>query len=468
MQLGFSSRNSIAFRPLSLVIAGLVCLSAAVSYAPSVLAQDHAGQPMTYGVRQTLDDGAIVYVSANGRELRLIQPDGSGDHLLWRVPDSVIGSAISNVVWRPDAQQIAFTSSHEATCSEFGADLYLINPDGSNLRRLTNAPACAELAGYPQSRASVQVENELASFSDYLVYIEGAPTAQVVTIAPNSSVLVTFPQVADLGTGVLQAAVAIHGTTRWVNAAIMADVVAGQNTHLGTLTISGSGISAYGATQPSWNPDGSKLAYQLGQGKLWQVGLNVPILGEGGPLLAAQATNSVAGTHPRWSPVGDEVLYQRFDTSPSTISRATVDSNDAGTALASVVLISGMDWLSDGSGFVVADDDALLAHTDLFRMTFANNQITQLTQTSGHQAAAEPSSSPDDTRLVYTYVEDVQANPVQPQLHIMNSDGSGDHVLVEGGRVADWSRVNPQAPPIPTATPVPNLDIKTYLPCALR
>ena len=225
----------------------------------------------------------------------------------------------------------------------------------------------------------------------------------------------------------------------------MADVVAGGNTYLGRLIISGNGTLAYGASHVSWNPNGDSLAYQLGQGSLWQVGLDVPILGDGGPLLDPQVNNTVAGTDPDWSPVGNEVLYQNTTTSNFNISRVDVGATNTGTPLASVTYISGLDWFTDGSGFVVADDDALLSHTDLYTMTFADNSIGQLTQTSGHQAAAEPSMSPDDSQIVYTYAEDVRANPLNPQLRMMNSDGSGDHLLVAGGRLADWSRVAPSA-----------------------
>lgn len=437
----------LAAKALLVATIGLIFLGHPLSGAHgSVLALNSTSLSQPAQANRISAGDTIVYVKEDGRELRLIQPDGSNDRLLWRVPASVIGSAISSVAWRPDAKQIAFTSSHEATCSEYGHDIYLIDPDGTNLRRLTNAPACAVLAQYPQGSASVRIENHLASPTDFLVYIEGAPTATQVTIPTDSSVLVSFPQVADLGSGVMQGAVVINGTTRWYDAAVMADVTAGQNTHLGTLVISSGGFPAYGASHPSWSPDGDNLAYQLGQGRLWQVSLTVPILGEGGPLLAAQTNNSVLGTDPRWSPVGNDVLYQRFDTSPSTISRAQVGGTDPGTALASVVLISGLDWFNDGSGFVVADDDALLAHTDLYTMTFADNSIGQLTQTSGHQVAAEPSMSPDNSQIVYTYVENAQANPLNPQLRIMNSDGGGDHLLIAGGRVADWSLVAPSDP----------------------
>lgn len=404
-------------------------------------------------------DTTIVYITEDARALRLIQPDGSNDQLLWQVPADIPGGPIDSVMWRPDAQQIAFTSTHEATCSEFGADIYLINPDGSHLRRLTNGPACAELAAYPQGSVTVEINNQLANFSEYLVYVEGAPTAKVVTVPPGNTVLVPFAQVADLGDGVTQLVVAINGTTRWFDAGVAVDVAPGENAHAGMLTIANSGLGAYGATQVSWSADGTRLAYQLGEGRLWQVGVDVAPLAEGGPLLAPQINSSVAGTYPVWSPNSDELLYQRANGSAFTIARAQVDGDNAGTDLANVTNTSGIAWLNDGSGMVVADfSDFLLSHVDLYLMTFADEHIVQLTQTSGRQAAFLPGSSPDGSQIVYGYTEDAEARPFQSELHIMNIDGSGDHLLVADGRRASWSRVAPQNPLDPTATVEPTVE----------
>jgi len=111
----------------------------------------------------------------------------------------------------------------------------------------------------------------------------------------------------------------------------------------------------------------------------------------------------------------------------------------------------------DGSGFVAADHDALLSHVDLYLVRFADNSVTQLTQTT-LEAAVYPKVAPDNSQIVYTYVADLQARPLQPELRIMNIDGSADHLLVKGGALADWSRVAPQNPP---ATPQPTATATT-------
>lgn len=447
----FKSAHNLLFR-IALIIATL-CLSGNLpGWLPEVYAKSLA---------QGTNDTTIVYVSEDARSLRLIQPDGSNDRLLWQVPDDVPGGPIDSVMWRPDAQQIAFTSTHEATCSEYAADIYLINPDGSNLQRMTNGPACAELSAYPQGSATVQIKNQNSNFSEYLVYIEGAPTAKVVTVAPGGTAMVAFPQVADLGEGVFQLAVATNSTTRWFDASVAVDVTPGENAHAGMLTVAGGGFPAYGATHVSWSPDGLRLAYQLGQGRLWQVGIDAPLLSEGRALLDAQINNSVVGTYPVWSPVGDEVLYQRLNGSRFVIARAQVDGDSQGEDFANVTDTSGIAWLSDGSGMIVsAYSDLLLTHVDLYLMNFADNNIVQVTQTTGEQAAFLPNVSPDNSQLVYGYTQNAKGQPFNSELRIMNMDGSDDHLLVKDARRASWSRIAPQNPaatPTPTIQPTPSV-----------
>src|SRR4051794_20547401 len=110
------------------------------------------------------DAGTIAYVRYNnetGDEIWLINPDGSDNHRIYSVgkPDPEGVFYILGLDWRPDASEIAFTSNHEATCSLYESDLYAIQPNGSGYRRITNAPTCTELAGYPKGSVRVEVQN---------------------------------------------------------------------------------------------------------------------------------------------------------------------------------------------------------------------------------------------------------------------------------------------------------------------
>ncbi len=128
---------------------------------------------------------------------------------------------------------------------------------------------------------------------------------------------------------------------------------------------------------------------------------------------------------------------------------------------------------------VVADfSDFLQTRVDLYRMTFADDNIVQLTQVGEQRGAILPSVSPDGSQIVYAFTEDIAGSASAIQLRIMNVDGSNDLLLTANGRRASWSRVAPQVPaeptatpqptPAPTVTPDPLLKHKHYLPSIIR
>jgi hypothetical protein len=107
--------------------------------------------------------GTIAYIR-NGTEIRLIEPDGSNDRRLWTHPDASKDLGIGSLAWRPDGQELAFSSSHAAVASLYDADLYAIRPDGKGYRKLTNAPDRGEYSGYPKGSVSVTVRNDQPTY----------------------------------------------------------------------------------------------------------------------------------------------------------------------------------------------------------------------------------------------------------------------------------------------------------------
>src|ERR1044071_4696210 len=130
----------------------------------------------------------IAYVRA-GTEIRLIEPDGSNDRRLWTHPDAKSELGINGVAWRPDRKELAFSSGHAAVTSLFHSDLYAVKPDGSGFRKLTNPPDRAEFARFPKGSVSVTVRNDhpiykqsQASAGVFIVYVAGASEPQQVTV----------------------------------------------------------------------------------------------------------------------------------------------------------------------------------------------------------------------------------------------------------------------------------------------
>jgi hypothetical protein len=67
----------------------------------------------------------IAYVRG-GTEIRLIEPDGTNDRRLWTHPDARPELGIYGLAWRPDHKELAFSSGHASAASLFHSDLYAI------------------------------------------------------------------------------------------------------------------------------------------------------------------------------------------------------------------------------------------------------------------------------------------------------------------------------------------------------
>ena len=82
----------------------------------------------------------IVFIHADGH-LSLVHPDGTELHRIALPADASIDGATGGATWSPDGAWIAFTAR------EAGADnpdVYLVRPDGTDLRQVTDTPGVAE------------------------------------------------------------------------------------------------------------------------------------------------------------------------------------------------------------------------------------------------------------------------------------------------------------------------------------
>lgn len=380
--------------------------------------------------------GTIAYISTDRSSVHLVAPDGSGDHVAWSVPTGTV-YGVEDVKWSPDGSRLAIASGHEALCSIYQYDLYTLRPDGSDLTRVTNSPACAGLVGKPTGGVSVKVDNLLTDEVQFFVYVAGAPQAQLVTIDGGFEGTVVFPTVADLGAGVPQYVVASNGNLRWFSAGVSADVIPGGTVDAGTLTIDADSITTFGAMSVTWSPDAGTLGYQFGQGALWRVDADpASEVGER-PLFDLPPGTSLLGNDPAWSPVGDEVLYERFDTDPWSVSRAIVGGSDPGTPVVTVSLTHGIAWLPDGSAFVVSGSDSLLGSADLYLVDIATGSATPLTA-EGNAYAYWPAVSPDGMNVAYTHIEGSPSAPTAVELRTMGIDGSSDQVIATNAIQPSW------------------------------
>jgi TolB protein len=386
-------------------------------------------------VAASTDPGVIAYVQRSTHDIHLIAPDGTGDRLLWTAPFPQSPWPAYELAWRPDGGELAFSSDHEETCSYFESDIYGIRPNGTGYRRITNAPACAALAGLPKGSVTVNVSVYASPGS--LVYVQGAPGAKFAT---NGAM--TFDNVADFGPGVLQRAVGIYtnysGEQRSEGYPPYADVLPNQTVSGGAVNIPGIGISQLGPGKFTWKPDGLGLAYAMRSGsRISQIPANPSYgaIGEeipavGGPTLVA------------WGPdAAHSDLYLYF-AKDDGIYLNTLANPGGGTKLVDVVAFEGemvfdIEWLPDASGFLYSKKYVYLGiWTNIFEYNFATGESTEITDLPDDNEARRFSLSPDGQQIVFEWTTE----PWDPtsDLYIINRDGTGLRLLVEDAGRPAW------------------------------
>ncbi|MEZ4867808.1 MAG: hypothetical protein R3C14_41160 [Caldilineaceae bacterium] len=432
---------------IGLLIA-VVALLAMTALGGPHTATVHAAPPANAALTSPTAMGAIAYLYNNSTEIRLVEADGTNDRLLWRAPNPEL-HRIGNVAWSPDGTRLAFSSDHETVCSLFRSDLYTIKPDGTDLQRVTNAPACSELATYSKGSVTIDVENQLTE-SIYFIYVEGAPEAQEVIINPATKKRIIIANVADFGDGVQQRVVIFQTEQNsWIYPTAVVDVLPNAMATAGDFTISNSNkFSFYGAYSPSWRRDSQAIGFALGAVSAYQVAAN-PGIGAHGEALFSEGSHFA--TSVALSPLDDRVLLFSYPY----MSLGTVGNSES---VARVVEFSGdlygVDWLADGSGLVAGEVAGFeTKYANLFTYTYGESNVQHLTNYES-EFAADPSVSPDGTELVFIYAPTIDADA---ELQIMNIDGSNVRSLGVKGIHPDWGMPSQAAQPTPTPTVMPTV-----------
>ena len=408
--------------------------------------------------------GTIAYVRADtGDEVRLIEPDGSNDRRLWAHgladPHQVYG--IYNMAWRPDARELAFASTHENWCSINYSDVFAVRPDGSGYRRITQAPACGALASYPKSTVQVPVKNVSqygSSFTGF-VYFQGAPSIQPVSLAAGASTVVTFQNVADFGADVLQIAAFIDGANREYSVGTAVDVQAGKTATTGQLSVIPPSNMGWEPRSPTWRSDGASLGYVYGYGALYGIPAH-PQPTEFGRRVINPTTTTGIVEYMAYGPAGaraNQILFQGNGEDGIGIYLVTEGATTIGQPLVTsgFELIRGLAWLPDGSGFVYAVQE--YENYEVARANIFEYTFAskQIKRLTNFDAlyAGQLSVSPDSRQIVFDR-STAKDDTGTTDVWIMNRDGSGQRLLASNAYAPAWS---------PGALPAP-LSPRLYLP----
>jgi len=264
--------------------------------------------------------------------------------------------------WSPDGKQIAFYSERD----DKPADLFVMNADGTGVRRLTDTPAAE---GYPSwspdgKQIAFEADAPDGNFDVYVMNADGTNTRRLTT-DPHRDVA---PAWSPDGTR-------IAFMSDRVNPEFDIFLMDADGTHVTAVTHGGTNWF------PQFSPDGTLLAIHEGR--------DVHVVDLLTNTITRLTTDPANGMYPTWSPDGRRIAFMSWRDGRTELFTMDADGSHQ-TKLVSMPVGSALDprWSPDGSRIVFVNapettPDATGTETMervIYTVDLATGQITRLSR----------------------------------------------------------------------------------------
>ncbi len=206
-----------------------------------------------------------------------------------------------NPRWSPDGSQIAFASNrahYEGTSPEPGEpdfDLYVMNADGSNVRRVTTDPANERDPSWMPDGKSIVYSGDGGSRGDlYRVWLDGGKVDRLTRHFVGRAIM---PTVSPDGQRIAFGGQTLHRGAFWLYQVHLFEMATAESAPL---------ERGGGACWPAWAPDGRRLAYVLLDKEPSALEVLDRTTKQRQPLIADAKFWSY---YPDWSPDGTRVAF---------------------------------------------------------------------------------------------------------------------------------------------------------------
>lgn len=300
--------------------------------------------------------------------------------------------------YSPDGTQIIFNSDVEKENN----DVYLMNVDGSNVRKITDGPGWDASPPNAWSADGTQVlllSDEGGKESIFLMNIEPYAPRRVAPKVESDERL--DPSYSPAGDKVVY---------KLANDLRIFDIASGTDKFVFRTTAVGG---------PTFSPDGSKILFQERVDENTEI-CSVNIDGSGFANITQNPTRDMT---PAYSPDGTMIAFasaREYGTSTFEIYVMNADGSDPRLVFGDRAISASPTWASDGKSLVFANDreDGRIGNFELFSVNLDGSSFRRLTTRPRYDADA--SYSPDGSKIAFGSNTDGNL-----EIYVMNADGSG-------------------------------------------
>jgi Tol biopolymer transport system component len=380
--------------------------------SPETSAEPTATQtlPPTATVAPTPTAMPDVPIGESGNsEIYVMNADGTDQLRLTNAPAMDVSPA-----WSPDGSMLAYVSY----AGFDGSVLYLMNADGSDQRRMLTGVASRPVWS-PDGRqiAISAIDSEVQHQQIHVVAVDGSGSSRLTSHenVPTASLSAgnVDPAWSPDGTQITFIATQFDGPSEVY-------VMNADGANVRRLT-----DSPIRKTSPAWSPDGTQIAYWTDEGDV-----DIWVMRADGSDQRNLTSSPLVEINPSWSPDSQTIAFVRqSDTGDNQIALVGADGSNPRVIAEGLSHVERLVWSRDGSMILFA-----MFHEQgsvgIFVMGSDGTNLRQLTDSATNDG--EPSWSPDGTQIVFSSKRD-GGQPV-----MCSWSSYEDHIAVESAEGLTW------------------------------
>ena len=363
------------------------------------------------------DGSRIVFHSlrSGNWQIYVMNADGSSQTRLTHT-----GNFNAWPAWSPDGSRITFESRRDGNY-----EIYVMNADGSSQTRLTNNSAGDQRPTYSPDGSHIAFQTQRDG--NYELYVMNADGSSQTRLTNNSS-NDYGPNWASAGSATpTPTPTPTHTSTPTATLSLSGRIAftSSRNDDLDIHVMNADGTDITRLTDdvaydwnPSWSPDGSRIAFNSITGPRANNNWDVYVMDADGDNIDRLTNNSSKDYDPSWSPDGEKIAFTSNRNGDTDIYVRNADGTGGATRLTQNAASDwSPSWSPDGSRIAFISDRA--GNDEVYVMNADGSGQTRLTSDSA--VDWEPSWSPDGSRIAFSSSR-YQSNR---NIFVMNANGTG-------------------------------------------